>query len=193
MKESTISLRAGAFMERMRRKGINFHSVLMQQGSEVVYERYWAPFTPDRPHRMYSVTKTFVAIAVGCLLDEGKIALDDPIIRYFPDKLPENVHPWLQEQTIRYMLMMSTCFAGINWFRPGVTDRTAYYFAQTPNRPAGTLFDYDSTGSYILGVLVERVAGMPLLDYLKQKVLNRIGGFENAQMLQTPDGTPWGD
>ncbi len=193
MKESTISLRTEAFMERMRRKGINFHSVLMQQGSEVVYECYWAPFTPDRPHRMYSVTKTFVAIAVGCLLDEGKITLDDPIIRYFPDKLPENVHPWLQEQTIRHMLMMSTCFAGINWFRPGVTDRTAYYFAQTPNRPAGTLFDYDSTGSYILGVLVERVAGMPLLDYLKQKVLNRIGGFENAQMLQTPDGTPWGD
>ena len=193
MKEKSMSVRAEAFMGRMRRKGINFHSVLMQQGNDVVYERYWAPFTADRPHRMYSVTKTFVAIAVGCLLDEGKIALDDPIIRYFPDKLPENVHPWLQAQTIRHMLMMSTCFVGINWFRSGVTDRTAYYFAQTPNHPSGTLFDYDSTGSYILGVLVERVSGMMLLDYLKLKVLDRIGGFENAQMLQTPDGTPWGD
>ena len=65
MKEKSMSVRAEVFMERMRRKGINFHSVLMQQGNDVVYERYWAPVTADRPHRMYSVTKTFVAIAVG--------------------------------------------------------------------------------------------------------------------------------
>ena len=52
---------------------------------------------------------------------------------------------------------MRTCFAGSNWFQPGVTDRTRFYFAGTPVRPAGTLFQYDSTGSYVLGVLVERL------------------------------------
>ena len=142
---------------------------------------------------MYSVTKSFVAIAVGCLLDEGKISLDDPIIQYFEDKLPKTVSPFLKKQTIRDMLMMATCFSGSNWFLPEVTDRTRFYFAETPNRPSGTLFSYDSTGSYVLGVLVERVSGMSLLDYLKIKILNRIGGFENAQILKTNDGTPWGD
>ena len=181
------------FMKRMRRHDINLHSVLISQGGEMLCERYWQPFDAQTPHRMYSVTKTFVAIAIGCLADEGKLALDDPIIRHFPDKLPETVHPWLAEQTIRHMLTMSTCFCGFNWFLPGVTDRTAFYFAQPPHHPAGTLFDYDSTGSYILGALVERLSGLPLLDYLKLKVLNRIGGFENAQMLKTPDGTSWGD
>ena len=42
-------------------------------------------------------------------------------------------------------------------------------------------------------VLVERLSGRSLLDYLKEKVLNHIGGFEGAQILKTPDGTPWGD
>lgn len=193
-KAAGISERAiQCFLREINRRGITMHSVLMLRGNDIFFERYWAPFTADRVHRMYSVTKSFVAIAVGCLLDEGKIDLDDPIVKYFPDKQPENVHPYMAEQTIRRMLMMSTCLAGVNWFRPGVVDRTKYYFAQQPNRPAGTLFDYDSTGSYILGALVERLSGMSLLDYLKEKILNRIGGFENAQMLQVPDGVSWGD
>ncbi len=181
------------FLSELERRGVNMHSVLMLRGNDIFFEKYWAPFDENMPHRMYSVTKTFVSIAIGCLIDEGKIAIDDPIISYFPDKLPETVNEYLASQTIRHMLMMSTCFYGVNWFKKGVYDRTKFYFAQTPNRPSGTLFDYDSTGSYILGALVERVSGMSLLDYLKKKVLNRLGGFENATILKSPDGVSWGD
>ena len=181
------------FLSELQKRGINMHSVLMLRGNDIFYEKYWAPFHKDLPHRMYSVTKTFVSIAVGCLIDEGKISIDDRITSYFPDKLPENVHPFLKEQTIRQMLMMSTSMYAVNWFKPGVYDRTKFYFSETPNRPAGTLFDYDSCGSYILGALVERVSGMSLLDYLKKKVLNRLGGFENAAILLSPDGAAWGD
>jgi len=181
------------FFKEVKKRKINFHSVLMAKGDNIFFEKYWAPFDENKPHRMYSVTKSFVAIAVGFLEQEGKISLNDPIIKYFPDKLPEYVHPYLEKQTIRNMLMMSTCFQCDNWFRPGIYDRTKFYFAQKVNRPAGTIFDYDSTGSYILGALVERVSGMKLIDYLKEKVLNRIGGFENAEILEVPDGVAWGD
>ncbi|MBR3927579.1 MAG: serine hydrolase [Clostridia bacterium] len=181
------------FLKELKRRGLNMHSVLMLRGNDIFFEKYWAPFHKDMPHRMYSVTKSFVSIAIGCLSDEGKIDLDDPIISYFPDKLPENVPELLKTQTIRHMLMMSTSMYAINWFKEGVYDRTKFYFEQTPNRPAGTLFDYDSTGSYILGALVERVSGMSLLDYLKKKILNRLGGFENAHILKSPDGVSWGD
>ncbi|MBP3646144.1 MAG: serine hydrolase [Clostridia bacterium] len=182
-----------AFVKRLQDNGLNMHSVLLARHGKCFFERYWEPFDADTPHRMYSVTKSFVSIAIGCLVDEGKLNLDDPIIRYFPDKLPEVVPQELKEQTIRDMLMMCTCFAGGKWFQPGVTDRTAWYFAQKPDRPSGTLFHYDSTGSYVLGVLVERLSGMGLLEYLRRKVLDEIGGFENAEILETPDGTPWGD
>lgn len=185
--------RIAEFLRTLRENGCNMHSVLMARGNHLCFERYWAPFTADKPHRMYSVTKSFVSVAVGCLIDEGRLSLEDRVVSFFPDKLPEELSPLLEKQTVRDMLMMSTCFAGFNWFLPGVEDRTRFYFAHRPDKPAGTLFDYDSTGSYILGVLVERVSGMPLLDYLKAKVLDRIGGFETAQLLSTPDGTPWGD
>lgn len=181
------------FLSELQRRGINMHSVLMLRGNDIFFEKYWAPFHKDMPHRMYSVTKTFVSIAIGFLMEEGKLCLDDPIISYFPDKLPKTVSPYLEKQTIRHMLMMSTSMYAINWFKPGVYDRTKFYFEQTPNRPAGTLFDYDSCGSYILGALVERVSGMSLFDYLNKKLLNRLGGFENATILLSPDGVAWGD
>lgn len=181
------------FFSELRKREINFHSVLLAKGDRIFYEKYWAPFDAQKAHRMYSVTKSFVSVAVGFLAQDGKIALDDPIVRYFPEKLPETVHPYLQRQTIRHMLMMATCFNCQSWFRPGVVDRTKFYFAQPVNRPAGTLFDYDSTGSYILGALVERISGKSLLDYLKEKLLNKLGGFENAEILKTPDGVSWGD
>ena len=182
-----------AFMDRLQQNGLIMHSVLLSQYGKRFFECYWKPFEENTPHRMYSVTKSFVSIAIGCLADEGMLCLDDPIIHFFPDKLPPEVPAELKEQTIRDMLMMCTCFAGGNWFKPDVTDRTAWYFAQEPDKPSGTLFHYDSTGSYVLGVLVERLSGMKLLEYLHHKVFQTIGGFENAEILETPDGTPWGD
>ena len=181
------------FLGTLAKWEINLHSVLMLRGNSLFHEQYTAPYTADMPHRMYSVTKSFVAIAIGFLADEGKLALDDPIIRYFPDKLPEEVSPWLQKQTIRHMLTMSTCFPGGHWFDFGVTDRTRWYFSLQPKKPAGSVFFYDSTGSYVLSVLVERLSGMKFLDYLKLKLLDRLGDFENAEILTMPDGTPWGD
>ena len=180
-------------MNELTRREINLHSVLITENGKTLYEHYRAPFTAEMPHRMYSVTKSFVAMAIGCLIDEGKLKLTDRIVSFFPDKLPEKLPREMAEQTVRNMLMMNTCLAGCNWFKPGVTDRTAFYFSQKPVRPAGTLFDYDSTGSYILGCLVERLSGMKLLDYMKLRFLDEIGGFENAEILATPDGTPWGD
>lgn len=182
-----------AFMDKLQKNGLNMHSVLMARSGKLFFEKYWAPFDENMPHRMYSVTKSFVSAAIGCLADDGLLNLDDPIIRYFPDKLPDVVPPELEKQTIRDMLMMCTCFAGGKWFRPEVTDRLKWYFALKPDRPSGTLFHYDSTGSYVLGVLVERLSGMGLLDFLRSRILSHLGGFEQAEILETPDGTPWGD
>ncbi len=182
-----------AFLERLQKGGVNMHAVLMARHGEIFFEAYWEPFNKDRLHRMYSVTKSFVSVAIGCLMEEGKLKLDDHIVDYFPDKLPEEVPEEIQKITIRHMLTMSTCFSTGDWMFPGVVDRVKYYFSQKPAKPTGTIFTYDSSASYVLGVLVERLSGMSLMDYLRKRVFNAIGGFENAYMLQCPDGTPWGD
>lgn len=181
------------FMARMREYGVNLHSVIMQRGNDIFFEKYFAPFTANDIHRMYSVTKSFISASVGCLVTDGKLDINDPILKYFPEKLSDDTHDFLKKQTVRDMLMMNTCFASGTWFKPEYKNRVDFYFGNKPVRPSGTIFDYDSTGSYIMGVMVERIAGMPLLEYMKRRFLNEIGGFESAQILKTMDGTPWGD
>lgn len=175
------------------KSGFPMHSVLLARGNKLFCEAYWAPFKAEDTHRMYSQTKSYVGIAVAELAEEGIINLDDKIIDYFPEKLPENIHPYLAAQTVRHMLNMQTCFAGDNWFTDHGGDRVKYYFSLTPKRYPGTTFFYDSTGSFILGALVEKVTGKTFLEYLKEKCLNEIGFSKSARVLTAVGGYAWGD
>ena len=77
---------------------------------KICTESYYAPYSRNTLHRMFSVTKSFVSLAIGLLADEGRISLDDHIADYFPEKQPETgVHPYMQMLTIRQMLTMRTC------------------------------------------------------------------------------------
>lgn len=113
----SVGIKSGQILKLLKayeQSGIAMHSVLMARGNKLFCEAYWAPFTKGTQHRMYSQTKSYVGIAVAQLAAEGKINLDDKIIDYFPEKLPQMVHPYLAAQTVRNMLNMETCFAGDN-------------------------------------------------------------------------------
>lgn len=170
--------------------GNNMHSVIMMQGDDVLFEGYWAPYNKETRQRMYSETKSLVGIAIGMLEYEGKLSLDDPICSYFPDKIERELPDLLKKQTIRDNLMMCTAVSYPNWFTDEDRDRVHLYFNKSViTKAPGTLFEYDSTGSQVLGVLAERLSGMSLLDYLRLKT----GLFKTAKMLKVPTGESWCD
>ena len=169
------------------------HSFLMMRHGKVIAEGYWKPFHKDWLHRMYSVSKTFVSAAIGMLCDEGKISLNDKIADYFPDKLPENPHPYIMEMTIRDMLMMATCHK-YNTYNGNDMDWLHTFFNphHEPDHRAGTEFRYDTSGTYTLDVLVERITGKDFLTYLKDKYLREVGFSEDAWCVEAPEGYAWG-
>lgn len=185
------------FVRALNRRGEMHHSFLMMRHGRVFAEGYWAPFTASSKHRMYSVSKTFTSAAIGCLVDEGKLRLTDKIVDYFPDQLPAQRDPYLAETTIRDLLMMSTPYpTGATYTQPGV-DRMNWlhsFFHPTiaPDHPAGTLFHYDTSATYVLDVLVERLTGKPFLEYLKDKMLRALGFSEDAWCVSAPEGHSWG-
>ena len=171
------------------------HNVLIMRGGKLLYEAYWKPFDIDFKHRMYSVTKSFVAIAIGFLEQEGKLSLDDKISKYYSEELKNQSDQNMHNQTIRHMLMMSTAKREQNWFAAKPEDRVEYYFQNDnkESRPSGTIFQYDSSGSFVLGALVEKLSCMSLIDYLRSRLFNKIGVSEGAYCLKCPGGYSWGD
>ncbi len=177
----------------IEKRKLHMHSLLVMRGDSVVLDAYWAPFKGEDTHRMYSVTKSFVSVAIGLAEEDGLISLDAPIASYFPDKAGENMPVWLREQTVRQMLTMTTV-GEVSYWLGRCYDRTADYLQrETVVRPAGTIWEYDSTGSQVLSSLVERVTGKTLFEYLNERIFTRLGAFKNARMLQTPNGDTWGD
>lgn len=183
------------YIQKLEDSRLATHDVIIMRGDNIIYEAYWKPFHKDFGHRMYSVTKSFVAIAIGFLEQDGKISLDDEIAKYFPEEMKAQKDINMRRQTIRNMLMMSTAKVERYWFIANCDDRVKYYFENDTeeSRPAGTLFQYDSTGSFILGALVERITGMDLLDYMRDKFLDKIGFSKEAYILKCPGGHSWGD
>lgn len=183
------------FIEFLEKNQLSTHDVILSRGNEIFFEKYWEPFGPDFLHRMYSVSKSFVSLAIGFLEQEGRLDLDAPVSRYFPDELKNQTDENMRNTTIRHMLMMSTAKPGQGWFTARTDDRVRFYFENdTPwSRPSGTIFEYDSTGSFVLAALVERITGQKFMDYLREKLFDKIGVSKEAHCLTCPGGHSWGD
>lgn len=176
----------------LQKKNYSMHSIIMAHNGKVFFEQHWAPYNENSLHRLYSASKSFVSLAIGFLYDEGKIKLDDKIIKYFPE-YEEKAKKDLKEQTIRDMLKMSTSSVDKHWMGLGIKDRTEYYFTREQNRPSGTLYNYDSTGTYIMAIVVEKLSGKNFIDYLRDKLFRKIGVSEDICCLKTPEGYLWAD
>ena len=194
-KEGIKSSYIKEYVEKLEEYNLSTHNLIIMRHGKVIFEHYWAPFDKDYLHRMYSITKSFVALAIGFLEQDGLINLDDKISKYFPEELKKQPNPYMHNQTIRHMLIMSTTMPERDCFVIPTDDRVQFYFENDTKqyRPSGTTFEYDSEGSFVMGALVERLTEKPLLDYLREKCLDKIGFSKEAYMLRCQGGHSWGD
>jgi CubicO group peptidase (beta-lactamase class C family) len=141
-----------------------------------------AGVTPDTVFRIASMTKSFTALAILRLRDEGKLSLDDPVATHVPElanlNYPTTDAPVI---TIRHLLTHSEGFPEDNpwgdrqlaqpqstmstWMRQGIP------FSTVP----GTTFEYSNYGFAILGQVVERVSKQPYDRYVEQTILAPLG------------------
>jgi len=181
------------FEEKCKTRGVSLHGFLVLKGNNILAERYYFPYDRNTCHRMYSITKSLTSLAIGFLIDEGWVKLDDCIYAFFPERYEDNkLHPWFKELTIEDMLTMRTCFYKTTYKEYEDADWTQSYFEVKPDHKPGTVFSYDTSSSQVLAALVEKLTGMSLLDYLRVKVLDKIGFSKDAYILTDKSGTSQG-
>ena len=185
-------------LDCLEERGVEMHSLLVAKEGELVYEAYWAPWNRDKLHRMYSVTKSFVSLAVGALVQDGLVSLDDRISSYFPEY--GDLPPQLSALTIRDMLMMRTCHS-VTTYKQGCDptfipswkdDWVGSFFTAVPDHEPGTVFAYDTSSSHVLAALVERLTGDSLLDYLKRRCFPSLHISPDTYIMKDPKGVSIG-
>ena len=149
------------------------HSLMIVDEGEVVYESWNIGFTPELPHVMWSVSKTFTATAIGFAEQEGLLSTSDKVISFFDEsELPAQMHPWLAEMTVHDLLTMSSGWPDIvgDAIQGKVDDWAKATLALDFQFEPGTQFQYNSMDSYILSVIASRATGRKVNDYLEEKL-----------------------
>ena len=188
MRQTGLEKRTEAFLRRVARESINLHGWVLTVDGEEKVSAYYDPFREGEPHRMYSVSKTLVGCAVGMLAEAGRLRLEDRIVTFFPDLLPERVSPWLERLTLRDMLRMATCYRVTAYQETVDEDWTRPFFTGKPDHEPGTVFNYDTGCSQVLSSLVKRLSGQEVIDFLEERLFTPLGCEDRRYWLRDPSG-----
>ena len=172
----------------------DIHSIMVVKDGNVIFEKWMSQGQEDVPHILNSVSKTFTSMAVGLAISEGLLSLDDKLVDVFPEHCPENPSEYLKEVTVENLLTM-TCGHSTD---PTYTSRTntevswIKLFMEHPfTHKPGTLYCYNSLGTYVLSAMVQKVTGQKLVDYLFPRLFRPLG-INNVSWAESPEGVNTG-
>ena len=160
----------------------------------VVAEGWWAPYSADRPHLLYSLTKSFTSIAVGLAVADGLLSLDDRVVDVLPDHVPADVSEQARRLTVHHLLSMTTghrtdSLAEAWELEP---DDLVKGFLRVPLPDAeGTRHAYDNATTFVLARMVERVTGRGLPELLDERLFRPMG-VDHAEWDRVASGAAFG-
>jgi CubicO group peptidase (beta-lactamase class C family) len=172
--------------DTLAKTGVPSASIAIVKDGQIVYTRAYGdarlePKTPATPQMRYSIgsiSKQFTAAALLLLQEQGKLSLDDKVAKYVPNLTRAN------EVTIRQLLSHTSGYQDYwpqDYVMPGMLQATTAQkimdmWARKPlDFEPGTKWQYSNTNYVIAGVIIEKVARMPLLQFLQEKVFTPLG------------------
>jgi CubicO group peptidase (beta-lactamase class C family) len=167
-----------SFVEEAEKKIHDLHSLMLLRHGHLVASGWWSPYAAERPHMLYSLSKSLTSTAVGLAIAEGRLSVQDKVLSFFPEESPVEVSENLAAMRVHHLLSMSTghtedtlgylfqCADG-NWVK-------AFLALPVPCAP-GTHFLYNTGATYMLSAILQKLTGGKLLDYLQQRLFAPLG------------------
>lgn len=192
---SRISSRAiTALLDRLESRPVECHSLMIVHRGQVLAEGWWAPYAPERPHLLYSLTKSFTSTAVGLAIDDGLLALDDPVVDVLPDHVPSGLPGQGRRLTVHHLLSMTAGHPGnslLDAWELEPEDLVKGFLRLPFTTPEGTHHVYDDATTFLLARMVERVTGRGLPDYLDERLFAPMG-IDHAEWDRVKSGAAFG-
>ncbi len=167
------------------------HSFMLVRHGRVVAEAWWGPYDAETPHILYSLSKSFTSTAVGMAIAEGRLSIDDPVLKFFPEDAPAEPSNNLKAMRVRDLLRMNTGHqteAQLWRNNPGSNNTwTSKFMTHTVPFKPGTHFLYNSPATYMLSAIVQKTTGMTVLDYLRPRLFEPLQ-IENPTWVTSPEG-----
>lgn len=162
-------------------------ALLVVRGDRLLYEEYFSGAGPDVPETSFSAAKSFLSTLVGIAVDDGLVDVDEPVTTYLPE---------LAERDERFALVrvgdLLTMSSGIRYEEQGLPwsdDALTYYgtdlrelaleHTQVEEAP-GRTWRYDNYHPLLLGLVLERVTGTSVSEFMSERLWRPLGAEADA-------------
>ena len=178
------------FLDDMKEKRLHMHSVMILRHGQLIAQTSFAPWSGDRLHMLFSLSKSFTSTAVGFAVQDGLLRVTDRLADFFPELLPAEPCENMKKMTIKHMLSMNTGHGeeprhiGDNWEKTFLRSYVEY--------EPGTHFLYNTFATYMLAAVVQKVTGKKLLAYLREKLMDPLGMSPDIWFEESPTGVATG-
>jgi CubicO group peptidase (beta-lactamase class C family) len=183
-----------ALLDAFEKRSVECHSIVIVRHGRVVADGWWAPYSAERPHLLYSVTKSFTSIAVGLAIADGVLQLEDRVVDVLRDHVPSDASEQARQLTVEHLLMMTTGHRtdtlSAAWdLEP--TDLVKGFLRVPADDAVGTSHAYNNPTSFVLARMVERVTGVHVPDLLEQRLFGPMG-MRGAEWDHVASGRTFG-
>lgn len=153
----------------------DMHHFMVLRHGNVICEADFAPYRKGIWHITHSMCKSITGMAVGFLVEEGKLELSENIYKIFHDKGSTWAKIFRPEVTVENLMTMTS---GVTFNESGIVSGNdwleSYLNAPVSEKP-GTKFQYNSLNSYVLSAIITERTGMPMDEYLKPRLFEPLG------------------
>ena len=186
--QGVSSLHLRKFLEELTAcEESSIHAIMVVRNGCVLAEAAAFPYEKKLWHATYSLCKSITGLAVGMLMDEGKLGMDDRIV----DLLSSRVTPFMylkhKNLTIRHLLTMTSGAALNEMGSATEEDWVKAYLESHVRFPHGTKFCYNSMNSYMLSAILTEITGQTMMEYLRSRLWDPLG-IENVYWESCPKG-----
>ncbi|MBE9915152.1 serine hydrolase [Paenibacillus donghaensis] len=165
----------------------NINGIVIVRDGFIAYEKYFNGCGPDDAHHVASVTKSIMSALIGIAIDAGYIEhVDQKVLDFFPEYVPDAVDRQKQEITIRHLLTMTAPYPFADWQEPldklcMQPDWVKYTLDMLGQKGTIGDFKYSTAGAHLLSAIITRSTGKSAREFANERLFKPIG------MKEIPD------
>ncbi|MCM3340694.1 beta-lactamase family protein [Paenibacillus sp. MER TA 81-3] len=165
----------------------NINGIVVVRNASIAYERYYNGYGPDDTYHVASVTKSIISALIGIAIDAGYIKnVDQKVLDFFPEYVPDAADKQKQEITIRHLLTMTAPYPFEDWHEPldkmcMQPDWVTYTLDMLGQKGSIGAFKYSTAGAHLLSAIITRSTGQSAREFANERLFTPIG------MKEIPD------
>jgi CubicO group peptidase (beta-lactamase class C family) len=170
----------------------SMHGVVILRHGKIIAEGSWKPFnTLEDTHILYSHSKSFTSTAIGLLVYDGKLNINERVVDIFPEESKGIENENLKQLRVVDLLTMNIGAAKDHCLPKDSDNWVKSFFTKAFVKKPGTCFKYDSDATFMLSAIVQKRSGKDMMEFLKERLFDKIG-IKKAWSTYSPEGIACG-